>query len=67
MELQHIRHFFDADFEHVAELDEKINMRDNLNVRLYEVKQAEDELYQMFAHNYMTDKNFVLKSIKYKK
>lgn len=59
--------FFDADFEHVAELDEKIDMRDNLNVRLYEVKQAEDELYLMFAHNYMTDKNFVLKSIKYKK
>ena len=56
--------FFDADFVHIPELDEKVNMKDNLSVRLYEVKQVENKLYFMYAHNYMTDKDFVLKSIK---
>lgn len=55
--------FFDADFQHIPEYDEKVDMKDNLNVRLYEVKQIEDKLYLMFANDYMTDKNFVLKSI----
>ena len=56
--------FFDADFLHIPELDEKVDMKDNLSVRLYEVKQVENKLYFMYAHNYMTDKDFVLKSIK---
>ena len=56
--------FFDADFKHISELDEKVDMKDNTAVRLYEVKQIEDRLYFMYAHNYMTDKDFVLKSIK---
>ena len=56
--------FFDADFKHIPELDEKVDMKDNTAVRLYEVKQTEDKLYLMYAHNYMTDKDFVLKSIK---
>ena len=55
--------FFDADFKNIPEFDEKIDIKDNLSVRLYEVKQTEDKLYLMYAHNYMTDKDFVLKSI----
>ncbi len=55
--------FFDANFLHISELDEKVEMKDNLSVRLYEVKQVENKLYFMYAHNYMTDKDFVLKSI----
>ena len=56
--------FFDADFKHIPELDKKVKMKDNLSVRLYEVMQTEDKLYLMYAHDYMTDKDFVLKSIK---
>ena len=59
--------FFDADFEYIGEYDKKVDMKDNFSVRLYEVKQTEDKLYLMFAHDYMTDKNFVLRSIEYKK
>ena len=55
--------FFDADFKNIPEFDEKVDMKDNLSVRLYEVKQTEEKLYLMYAHNYMTDKDFVLKSI----
>jgi hypothetical protein len=55
--------FFDADFLHMPELDEKVNMKDNLSVRLYEAKQIETKLYLMYAHDYMTDKDFVLKTI----
>ena len=55
--------YFDVDFVHIKELDEKVDMKDNLGIRLYEVKQTEDRLYLMYAHNYMTDKDFVLKSI----
>ena len=56
--------FFDADFVHLSEYDEKIDMKDNMGIRLYEVKEVGDKLYLMFAHNYMTDKDFVLRSIK---
>lgn len=59
--------FFDADFVHISEYDEKLPMKDNFSVRLYEVKQKDDKLYLMYAHDYMTDKNFVLKSIDYEK
>ncbi len=59
--------FFDADFMHMQALDEKVDMKDNMSVRLYEVKQTEDKLYLMYAKDYMTDKDFVLKSIKYEK
>lgn len=59
--------YFDADFQHIAEYDEKIDMKDNLSVRLYEIKQTEEKLYLMYAHDYLTDKNFVLKSIDYRK
>ena len=55
--------FFDADFVHIPELDEKINMKDNLSIRLYEVKLMENKLYFMYAKDYMTDKDFVLKVI----
>ena len=59
--------FFDADFLAISEYDEKVNMKDNLGVRLYEVKEKDERLYLMFAHDYMTDKDFVLRSIEYKK
>ena len=55
--------FFDADFVHLSEYDEKVNMKDNMGIRLYEVKELNDRLYLMFAHNYMTDKDFVLRSV----
>ena len=29
----------------------------------FEVKETEDALYFMFAHNYMTDKDFVLRKV----
>ena len=54
---------FDGDFKHIPELDEKVEMKDNLSVRLYEVKKTEGKLYLMYAHDYMTDKDFVLKAI----
>ncbi len=53
--------FFDADFVHLTEYDEKIDMKDNYGVRLYEAKESGDSFYLMFAHNYMTDKDFVLR------
>ena len=59
--------YFDADFLHMPELDEKAAMKDNAGIRLYEVKMLNDRLYFMFAKNYMTDKDFVLRSIEYKK
>ena len=55
--------FFDADFLHIAEYDRKEAMKNNHGVRLYEVKETEDALYFMFAHNYMTDKDFVLRKV----
>lgn len=55
--------FFDADFLHIAEYDRKEDMKDNYGVRLYEVKETEDALYFMFAHNYMTEKDFVLRKV----
>ena len=59
--------FFDADFVHLGEYDEKVDMKDNFGIRLYEVKELDERLYLMFAHDYMTDKDFVLRSIEYKK
>ena len=59
--------FFDADFVHLPELDEKADMKDNIGIRLYEVQAVDGRLYFMFAKNYMTDKDFVLKSIAYDK
>lgn len=55
--------FFDADFLHIPEYDRKEAMKDNSGVRLYEVKEYEGDLYFMFAHNYMTDKDFVLRKV----
>ena len=55
--------FFDADFVHLNEYDEKVDMKDNLGIRLYEVKELDGRLYFMFAHNYVTDKDFVLRSV----
>ncbi len=54
---------FDENFQMVEGTDQKIPMRDNQGIRLYEVTKQEDRLYFMFAHNYMTDKDFVLRSI----
>ncbi len=56
--------FFDMNFNHVSELDEKVDMKDNLGIRLYEVKMLDGKLYFLFAKNFMTDKDFVLRSIK---
>lgn len=55
---------FDADFMHLSEQDEKVDMKDNYGVRLYEVKESDGSLYLMFARNYMTDKDFVLRKAK---
>ena len=55
--------FFDADFQHIEEYDRKEDMKDNFGVRLYEVKEADGYLYFMFAHDYMTDKDFVLRKV----
>ena len=54
---------FDADFKRLADY-QKVDMRDNHGVRLYEVKELNNKLYFMYSHNYSTDKDFVLKSIK---
>lgn len=56
--------FFDADFVHLSEYDEKVDMKDNYGVRLYEVMESDGSLYLMFAHNYITDKDFVLRKAK---
>ena len=56
--------FFDTDFVHQSEYDEKVDMKDNLGVRLYEVKEKAGGLYFLFAHNFMTDKDFVLRKAK---
>ena len=53
---------FDADFQ-VLYTYQKVDMKDNFGVRLYEVKLSENEKYLMFAHNYSTDKDFVLRKI----
>lgn len=53
--------FFDEDFKHLDVENQKIDMKDNYGVRLYEVKVTEKAMYLMFAHNYMTDKDFVLR------
>ena len=55
--------FFDADFNHISELDEKVDMKDNLGIRLYEVMELDGRQYFLFAHNFMTEKDFVLRSI----
>lgn len=55
--------FYDADFVHISKYDEKIDMRGNMGIRLYEVTEKEEKLYFMFSHNHLTDRNFVLKSI----
>ena len=55
---------FDTDFECLSNY-QKVNMHNNKSVRLYEVKKINDRLYFMFAHDYSTDKDFVLRSIKY--
>ncbi len=57
---------FDVDFKALSTY-QKVDMHDNQSVRLYEVKELNDRLYFMFSHNYSTDKDFVLRSIEYKK
>ena len=53
---------FDADFEQLC-IYQKVNMKENYGVRLYEVKEQNNRLYFMYSHNYSTDKDFVLRSI----
>ena len=55
---------FDAEFQPLTKY-QKVDVHDNYSVRLYEVIEYEDRLYFMFAHNYSTDKDFVLRKIKY--
>ena len=38
-------------------------MKDNYGVRLYEVNAIDDSMYILFAHNYSTDKNFVMRKV----
>ncbi len=57
---------FDADFQ-TLNTYQKVDMRENEGVRLYEVKESADRLYFMISHNYSTDKDFVLRSTKYDK
>jgi hypothetical protein len=59
--------YFDADFMHMEEADQKISTKHQAGVRLYEVKATEEHLYLMYAGNYMTDKDFVLEMIENKK
>ena len=59
--------YFDADFMHMEEADQKISTKHQAGVRLYEVKDTEEQLYLMYAGNYMTDKDFVLEMIENKK
>ena len=54
---------FDADFQCLSSY-QKVDFRGNEGVRLYEVKELNENLYFMFSHNYSTDKDFVLKSCK---
>lgn len=54
---------FDNDFKMLEGSDQKVSMKENYGVRLYEVKKLDGRLYFMFAHNYITDKDFVLRSI----
>ena len=51
---------FDADFK-LLNGYQKVTMKDNYGVRLYEVKELNDKLYFMYSHNYSTDKDFVLR------
>ena len=53
---------FDADFKQLSNY-QKVDMKDNYGVRLYEVKEQNNRLYFMYSHNYSTDKNFILRSI----
>ena len=53
---------FDADFKNLSKY-QKVDMRDNYSVRLYEVTVQDGDLYFMFAHNYSTDKDFVLRKV----
>ena len=59
--------YFDADFQHMEEFNQKVDTKHSAGVRLYEVKPDGEKLYLMYAGNYMTDKDFVLESIEYKK
>lgn len=54
---------FDDDFRLLGEADEKLSMKDNYGIRLYEVQKSENALYLMYAHNFMTDKDFVLQKV----
>ena len=54
---------FDADFK-LLDSYQRVEMKDNYGVRLYEVKVSDDRLYFIYSHNYSSDKDFVLKSIK---
>lgn len=52
---------FDKTFHRIEETDTKLSMKDNLGIRLYEVTETEEGLYFMYSHNFMTDKDFVLR------
>lgn len=54
---------FDDDFRLLGEAEEKLSMEDNYGIRLYEVQKSENALYLMYAHNFMTDKDFVLQKV----
>lgn len=55
---------FDRNFQRMKETDTKLPMEDNFGIRLYEVTESEEGMYFMYARNFMTDKDFVLRRIK---
>lgn len=57
---------FDKAFRKKSEF-QKISMRANHGVRLYEAKELDGKVYLLFAHNFMTDKDFVLRKGKLNK
>lgn len=54
---------FDDEFHYDSAADVKADMKDNLGVRLYEAKEIDGKWYLLYAHNYITDKDFVLRTI----
>ena len=56
--------WLDEDFQYSGEYDEKIAMENNDSVRLYEVQKKGNRLYLLYAGDYLTDRDFVLRNMK---
>ncbi|MBR5509547.1 MAG: hypothetical protein IKV59_05790, partial [Lachnospiraceae bacterium] len=53
---------YSPDFTSAGEYDQS-SMPDNESVRLYEVKEINGQLYFLFARNYLTDCDLLLRTI----